>query len=155
GGLDRVEAALLAALARSPNAAPARVARRACVLLGQEERACLQAQGVAALMLASRRTRAQLEGDAPHLARTLLKRSGERVISTLDARIQRYAAETLERHLRELEGRQVEDGALVVLDNATGEVLAWVGSSGDLSRAAEVDGVTARRQPGSTLKPFL
>ena len=59
------------------------------------------------------------------------------------------------RHLRELEGRNVEDGALVVLDNATGEVLAWVGSSGELSRAHEVDGVLAPRQPGSTLKPFL
>jgi penicillin-binding protein 1C len=49
----------------------------------------------------------------------------------------------------------VEDGAIVVLDNASGEVLAWVGSSGELSVAAEVDGVTALRQPGSTLKPFL
>lgn len=42
-----------------------------------------------------------------------------------------------------------------MLDNASGQVLAWVGSSGALSRAAEVDGVTALRQPGSTLKPFL
>ncbi|HTY99545.1 MAG TPA: penicillin-binding transpeptidase domain-containing protein, partial [Rhodocyclaceae bacterium] len=31
----------------------------------------------------------------------------------------------------------------------------WVGSSGDLSEAAAMDGVTAPRQPGSTLKPFL
>ena len=44
---------------------------------------------------------------------------------------------------------------MIVLDNASGEVLAWVGSSGALSDAAEVDGVTAPRQPGSTLKPFL
>jgi penicillin-binding protein 1C len=43
----------------------------------------------------------------------------------------------------------------VVLDNASGEILAWVGSSGTLSQASEVDGVTALRQPGSTLKPFL
>ena len=49
----------------------------------------------------------------------------------------------------------MEDGAVVVLDNANGEVLAWVGSSGELSDAAEVDGVLALRQPGSTLKPFL
>ena len=42
-----------------------------------------------------------------------------------------------------------------LLDNTTGEVLAWVGSSNDLSQAAEVDGVTALRQSGSTLKPFL
>ena len=42
-----------------------------------------------------------------------------------------------------------------MLDNATGDVLAYVGSSGELSRAAEVDGVVAPRQAGSTLKPFL
>ena len=44
---------------------------------------------------------------------------------------------------------------MVVLDNVSGEVLAWVGSSGDLSGAAEFDAVTAPRQAGSTLKPFL
>ena len=49
----------------------------------------------------------------------------------------------------------MEDGAVLVLDNASGEVLAWVGSSGSLSEAPEVDGVTALRQAGSTLKPFL
>jgi penicillin-binding protein 1C len=62
---------------------------------------------------------------------------------------------TVQRHLRELRGRNVEDAALVVLDNASGEVLAWVGSSGALSRAGEVDAVLAQRQPGSTLKPLL
>jgi penicillin-binding protein 1C len=34
-------------------------------------------------------------------------------------------------------------------------VRAWVGSSGTLSQAEQVDAVTALRQPGSTLKPFL
>ena len=75
--------------------------------------------------------------------------------STLRAPLQRFAVQTLQQHLRELRGRHVEDGAVVVLDNASGEVLAWVGSSGNLSTAAEVDGVLALRQPGSTLKPFL
>jgi penicillin-binding protein 1C len=77
------------------------------------------------------------------------------VRTTLRAPLQRFALDTLQRHLRELRERHVEDGALVVLDNASGEVLAWVGSSGPLSQAAEVDGVTALRQPGSTLKPLL
>ncbi len=75
--------------------------------------------------------------------------------STARAPLQRFAVQTLQQQLRELRGRHVEDGAIVVLDNATGEVLAWVGSSGELSGAAEVDGVMALRQPGSTLKPFL
>jgi len=75
--------------------------------------------------------------------------------STLDAGLQRVAIRTLRQQLTELNGRNVEDGAIVVLDNDSGEVLAWVGSSGDLSGAAQVDGVLARRQPGSTLKPFI
>ncbi len=75
--------------------------------------------------------------------------------TTLSGPLQRFTTQTLQRHLRELKGRNVEDGAVVVLDNATGQVLAWVGSSGELSQAADVDGVTALRQPGSTLKPFL
>ncbi len=75
--------------------------------------------------------------------------------TTLRAPLQRFALQTLQTQLRELHGRHVEDAALVVLDNASGQVLAWVGSSGELSAAADVDGVTALRQPGSTLKPFL
>ena len=45
---------------------------------------------------------------------------------------------------------------MVVLDNATGDVLAYVGASGDLSRRrARSTACAARRQAGSTLKPFL
>ena len=99
------------------------------------------------------------EGVAPHLARQLLRQAAPAVSatqpSTVRASLQRFAVQTLNQQLRELRGRHVEDGAIVVLDNATGEVLAWVGSSGELSGAAEVDGVLALRQPGSTLKPFL
>ena len=80
---------------------------------------------------------------------------GERITTTLDAPLQSYAIATLRDHLSGLADRGVADGALVVLDNATGDVLAYVGSSGDLSSAAEVDGVVAPRQAGSTLKPFL
>ncbi len=49
----------------------------------------------------------------------------------------------------------VRDGAALVVDNATGDVLAYVGSAGPASRARHVDGVRAHRQAGSTLKPFL
>jgi len=75
--------------------------------------------------------------------------------STLDAPLQRLARAALRRQLAELRGREVEDGAVIVLDNATGEVLAWVGSAGAGSAANEVDAVLARRQPGSTIKPFV
>jgi penicillin-binding protein 1C len=154
-GLERAESALLAALVRSPNAPAARVAQRACVLLQRDEDACAAARSLASGGLAPRGRSLALGGDSPHLARRMLVAPGERIRSTLDARVQRFAAAALEQQLRELEARNVEDGAVVVLDNASGEVLAWVGSAGSLSSAAEVDGVIARRQPGSALKPFL
>jgi penicillin-binding protein 1C len=154
-GLDRVESALLAALVRAPNAGAARVAKRACGLLERVERDCLIAQGLASSGLRAGRFERELDGAAPHLARRLLETAGENVNSTLDARLQRFAATTLQRHIRELEGRNVEDGALVVIDNESGDVLAWIGSSGELSGAREVDGVLAPRLAGSTLKPFL
>jgi len=154
-GLDRVESALLAALVRSPNAAAGRVAKRACGLLDRVEYDCLIAEGLASAGLRPGRLERELDGAASHLARKMLKTPGERVKSTLEAGLQRYAVATLQRHIRELAGRNVEDGALVVLDNESGEVLAWVGSSGELSSAREVDGVTAPRLAGSTLKPFL
>jgi penicillin-binding protein 1C len=51
--------------------------------------------------------------------------------------------------------RRVFDGAILVVDNSRGEVLAYVAGSADLSSARYVDGIQARRQPGSALKPFL
>jgi penicillin-binding protein 1C len=93
---------------------------------------------------------------APHFARQVLDPLGPPLqATTLDASLQRFAADVLRRQLAELSGRNVEDGAVVVLDNASGEVRAWVGSNARSSAAGEVDGVLARRQPGSTLKPFV
>jgi penicillin-binding protein 1C len=106
------------------------------------------------------------QGIAVHFARAALREAksknidlnklpGGQLRTSLSAPLQRAATESLMRHLRELRSRRVEDGAIVVLDNASGDVLAWVGSSGQLSRAGLVDGVLAQRQPGSTLKPLL
>jgi penicillin-binding protein 1C len=168
-GLDEREAAITAALVRAPNARAPVVARRACEVLAlmqrsaapaaaSERRADCDALDLIATAALQRKAFDFSEGIAPHLARRLLATAGKapkEVRSTLRAPLQRFAVQTLQQHLRELRGRHVEDGAMVVLDNATGEVLAWVGSSGDLSSAGDVDGVMALRQPGSTLKPFL
>jgi penicillin-binding protein 1C len=159
-GLDAREAAVAAALVRAPNAKPAQVTQRACEVLKslQADRADCEALDLFTTAALQRRDYTASEGIAPHVARQLVRGGAKRasIRTTLNAPLQRFAVQTLQQHLRELSGRHVEDGALVVLDNASGEVLAWVGSSGDmLSNAAEVDGVTALRQPGSTLKPFL
>lgn len=163
-GLDDREAAVAAALVRAPNARPAQVAQRACAVLRELQRGaatdCAALEWFTSAALQRRAFEAQ-EGIAPHVARYVWRqreRDQARPLSistTLDARLQRVAWQALGQQLRELRGRNVEDGAVLVLDNATGAVLAWVGSSGGLSQAAEVDGVLALRQPGSTLKPFL
>jgi penicillin-binding protein 1C len=49
----------------------------------------------------------------------------------------------------------MNDAAALVVDNQTGQVLAYLGNIGTLSSAISVDGVRAHRQAGSTLKPFL
>ena len=166
-GLDAREAAVATALVRAPNASAAQVAQRACAVLKspQSTGADCEALDLFTSGVLQRRAYAASAGLAPHVARSLVKASTaaartptipSAIKTTLRAPLQRFAVQTLQQHLRELAGRHVEDGALVVVDNATGEILAWVGSSGDdISHAADVDGVTALRQPGSTLKPFL
>ncbi|MEO5733390.1 MAG: penicillin-binding protein 1C [Rubrivivax sp.] len=167
-GLDHTEAALLAAMVRGPNASAATVQRRACEGLQLQQMGC---DGVAITLAQAlaRKPHALASGTgevlAPHVAaiaaaasvgafRTEIQRTALR--TTLDARLQRIASATLRRQLAELRGREVDDGAVLVLDNRSGEVLAWVGSSGSgLSQAASVDAVLARRQPGSTLKPLV
>ena len=152
-GLNANEAAIAAALLRGPNAAQKKIAERACLLVPAGDCEPLKTRLTTALTGAeARRPEKSL---APHLAVRLLKKPGDKVQSTLDARLQKFARDALRARLMELTGRNVEDGAVVVLDNASGEVLVYVGSSGDLSQAAQVDHVIAPRQAGSTLKPFL
>ncbi|MCW5623769.1 MAG: penicillin-binding protein 1C [Burkholderiales bacterium] len=152
-GLDAREGALLAALLRGPNAAPATVAKRACIVAQAKE--CSAFDRLAATHLAGTPRIDAAVALAPHLARQLLGPDARRVRTTLDLRIQSVARETLQRQLAQLSARHVQDAAALVLDNATGEVLAYVGNSGAASSAPFVDGVKARRQAGSTLKPFL
>ncbi|MFM2055956.1 MAG: penicillin-binding protein [Pseudomonadota bacterium] len=183
-GLDAPESAVLAALIRAPNAAPARVAARACELLKQQQLPCSGVEALTRQQLTPRALPLLAEPLAPHYARAAWRSWQMQQIqqtqqtsraagltpaslstaatppaelrTPLDARLQRSAVASLRRHLAELSGRNAEDGAVIVLDNASGAVLAWVGSSGSaLSEAPQVDAVLARRQPGSTLKPFV
>ncbi|MBL7660720.1 penicillin-binding protein 1C, partial [Escherichia coli] len=65
------------------------------------------------------------------------------------------AITALKRQLQGLGGSRARDGAVVVVDNASGDVLAYVGGIGGESTAPAVDGASSSRQAGSTLKPFL
>ena len=157
-GLNKAEASLLAALLRGPNAAPAKVAGRACDVAGKLSPPRPACRTITSLAWSTLVVRPRIPFDnqlAPHLARQLLKQPGQSVATSLDAHLQDFVLTTLQQHLADLKDRNVEDGAVIVLDNRSGEVLAYVGSSYATSDAPEVDGVRAPRLPGSTLKPFL
>ena len=151
--LARDDAVLLAALLPDPQADPAAVARRACAVSHEPD--CARFAGEAASMLGPARSLALDPGLAPHLSDRLLTKPGLKVTTTLDRRIQTLAIVALKRQLQGLGGTRARDGAAVVIDNASGEVLAYVGGIGGASTAASVDGANAYRQAGSTLKPFL
>jgi penicillin-binding protein 1C len=156
GGLDRAESAVLACLLRSPNAPPEVVARRAARLsaaLGWDAAAAVAA--TSAGRLRAPHPLPARHALAPHAARLLSPGPGERVVSTIDAGIQEFAAEAIARRIGALSAQNVRDGAALVVENGTGEILAYVGSAGPASESPQVDGVQARRQAGSTLKPFL
>lgn len=151
--LTRDDALLLAALLPDPGAPAERIAARACAL--SQEKDCSRFTAQAASMLGPARSLALDPGLAPHLSDRLLTRPGMRVTTTLDYRVQRIAVTALRRQLQGLGGSRARDGAVVVVDNATGDVLAYVGGVGGASTAPNVDGANSYRQAGSTLKPFL
>ncbi len=155
GGLNDVESLVLASLIRSPNAPVDNVIRRACKLSSSEGLAfaCKDIEHLARERLGKPYVIRQRASLAPHVARALLKDGGAKVVSTLDAGLQRSASEVLRYYIGDLRGQNVHDGAVLVVDNATGEVLAYVANTGNF--APYVDGIQAKRQAGSTLKPFL
>jgi penicillin-binding protein 1C len=157
-GLNTEESAILAVLLASPQAKSSLVAAKACKLLERASKQCvIDNMPVARLNKPWRGDSA--EQFAPHFAERL-RNSGElkdagTYQTTIDRRLQQFAQQALAEQMRELASQRVEDGAVVVLDNASGDILAYVGSSGAFSQAAQVDAASALRQAGSTLKPFL
>jgi penicillin-binding protein 1C len=78
-----------------------------------------------------------------------------RIESTVDIGLQRTLEERVSAYFSQLPERT--SAALLVVDNASMEARAYVGSIafGDKARLGHVDMVQAWRSPGSTLKPFL
>ncbi|MFL6247604.1 MAG: penicillin-binding protein 1C, partial [Thermoanaerobaculia bacterium] len=96
---------------------------------------------------------------APHWCELVRRESpaSPRLQTTLDARLQRIAEQRVIARAAELRSRNIENAAVVVIDNATREVRALVGSADFFDRRydGQNNGAVARRSPGSALKPFL
>lgn len=81
--------------------------------------------------------------------------------TTLDASLQQKAQTLLDERIKALRRKQVHNGAMMVADHVTGEILAWVVAGANdedlkhITPGSAIDAVRAPRQPGSSLKPFL
>lgn len=77
--------------------------------------------------------------------------------TTLDLALQRDVQGLVGTHRAAFARQLAHNAAVLVLDNATGDVLAYVASAdfNDATIAGQVDMIAARRQPGSTIKPFV
>jgi penicillin-binding protein 1C len=162
-GIDGAEAVVLAALIKAPNAHAPALERRADALrktMGGRS-PLSDVSGARELSSAADRALAAHAHDftrvtlAPHVAEQLLRDGRLTLQSTLDRNLQAFTLDALRRHVAEVHERNVDDGAVLVVENSTGEIRAYVGGTGTLSSAPYVDGVRAMRQPGSALKPFL
>ncbi|NEO32892.1 MAG: penicillin-binding protein 1C [Symploca sp. SIO3C6] len=98
---------------------------------------------------------------APHflfwLANQLPLGHSPQIKTTIDRSLQQFVEAQVQQVVLSLENHNVHHAAALVIDNHSGEVLAYVGSP-DYFLEAQLgrnDGVQALRQPGSTLKPFV
>ena len=165
------QAATIAGLAHAPSrdnpyAAPARARRRRDRVL-----AAMQRLGYAPTADVERAHREPLVAAprtppflAPHfttrvlgwLADSGVVPNGAPIPTSLDLSLQTELESEVRHTVDVLHDRGVEQAAAVVLDNETGEVLAWVGSPDFWSpNDGQTDMVVSARQPGSALKPFL
>jgi penicillin-binding protein 1C len=160
-GIDAAEAVVLAALIKAPNAHAAALGRRAEALriaIGSRapspdvpgERAMSSAQvssvEISSVQISSTVDRALAARArdftrvtlAPRVAELLLRDGRLTAQSTLDLDLQAFTLDALRRHVAEVHDRNVDDGAVLVVENSTGEVWAYVGGTGESSREASV-----------------
>lgn len=97
---------------------------------------------------------------ASHFVDFVLSQTKENVHSTITSTIDISLQENLEKMLftsiKSLKKYNVHQGAVIVMDTKTGEILALVGSKDYFDeKEGQVNGCLSLRQPGSSLKPFL
>lgn len=97
--------------------------------------------------------------DAPHAVDLMMERANpsqtQVVNTTIDAPLQHRVEQALTNHLSSLGDRHVTQAAAVVIENATGAVLALAGSRDFFSdEGGQINGAWTPHSPGSAIKPF-
>ncbi len=160
------EAALLAAIPNSPNryrpdikASEAKPGRDKILGLLRRQSKITSAQYAEALAEYVPDRRFDMPFNAPQFADFLIKcyPQQDELHSTIDPTVQHLAETTLRAHLKPLIPQGITNGAVVVIDNVSKDVLALVGSVDftDSLNKGQVNGAVAPRSPGSALKPFV
>ena len=103
------------------------------------------------------RPREDLPLRAPHFAERVCKRGAESLVSTLDPTVQALTEELINSFVRQHRAQGISNAAAMVVQVSGMEVLAYVGSADylDIRIQGFINGLKARRSPGSTLKPFI
>ncbi|MCF6361426.1 MAG: penicillin-binding protein 1C [Cyclobacteriaceae bacterium] len=99
-----------------------------------------------------------LPNNAYHLLHRKMSegKTGISIHSTLDANLQKRAANLVNIYSKRWAGNQVHNAAAIMVEIETGNVQAYVGNSANLGQHGQyVDIITAKRSPGSLLKPIL
>ncbi len=158
------ESALLVALPQSPearrpdrHAGAARRARDRVLDVAVAARLVTAAEAARAKSEIVSTLRREFPKFTPHLAEAEVRRATSKTIHTLtiDRDVQQALEQLAEAHVASL-GQKLST-AILAIENATGAVVAYVGSAGylDDGRSGAIDMVQAVRSPGSTLKPFI
>jgi penicillin-binding protein 1C len=97
---------------------------------------------------------------APHFVDSLLAaRPGRpaRIDTTLDAGLQRTVERQIQRYIDQYGDRGIRNASALLVDTHDMSVKAWIGSANYWNESidGQVDGVLAKRSPGSALKPFI
>lgn len=84
----------------------------------------------------------------------LIEQGGLRITTSLDSSLQEKAEDTLSNQINSLASLRVGNGAVLITNPKTGEILAMVGSKNyfDLAAEGNVNVTTSLRQPGSSIK---
>lgn len=98
--------------------------------------------------------------DAPHALAHLIKKypNQNRFHSTLIGSLQRKTDAVLNHHVNQYTQNHINNGALLVIDNYTNQVVSYIGNSAPINHVFHenyVDIVQSARSTGSILKPFL
>lgn len=143
---------------RSPVAANPEPMRQAALRLCQSlDDSCRQQSPYLEKILASK-TRNDLPFLAPHLIDSLgrLSSGNDRIKTTLDLKMQTMLEKHISLWISREKNKGLDNASAMLLHVPTMEVRALAGSA-DFFNAkinGQVDGTSARRSPGSTLKPF-